>query len=176
MAFAKLGGYLCEVKIPEHAEPRRICNAELIGYEVPPADVFSCGACMFILAWRAPPWRQCLLEDPYFAYIYKEGDAGLAKLVQSWRMPLLTPPAMQLLVRMLRPNPLARPTAQDCLSCPWISGAAGAGGADALPPQRAPPVPEPAMRATSMEPRQETWHSAASGEGDAFGGDPYRGL
>merc|ERR1712176_311867 len=66
ITFTKLDftNHLCEVKIPSDAKPGTRCSAELMGYRVPPADVFSCGVTIFVMLLGQPPWRQAMLTDP----------------------------------------------------------------------------------------------------------------
>jgi len=120
VTMAQLGGYLCEVRIPQGATPGQTCTAELMGYTVPPVDIFSSGVCMFLLFSGAPPWKNAVLEDPHFAYVHGQGDAGIAALLKAWKKNTLSESAMQLMVRMMRSNPLARPSLQECLSSPWL--------------------------------------------------------
>ncbi|CAK9062387.1 Serine/threonine-protein kinase nak1 (N-rich kinase 1) [Durusdinium trenchii] len=92
-------GYLCEVQMPHGVVPGQPCDAELAGYEAPPLDIFSCGVCLFILAWRLPPWSQALRSDPSFQYIQAH---GIPQLLTHWRQRLLSAEAMNLLNQMVR--------------------------------------------------------------------------
>lgn len=113
-------GYLCEVRLPNNAVPGQPCAAAVWGYTVPPLDVFSCGVALFILAWKAPPWKMALLSDPGFAFIHTNGDGAIGRLVQSWGRTALAPAAMQLLARMLQTDPKRRPAVEECLASPWF--------------------------------------------------------
>lgn len=95
--------------------------AEAWGYTAPPADVFSAGVCLFILAWQCPPWQSARLADRMFAYVHTRGERGLAGLLQHWSKPPLCPEAMQLLAEVLRSDPAKRPSAATCLASPWFA-------------------------------------------------------
>merc|ERR1712061_843563 len=72
---------LCEVRIPQNAVPGQFCQAEIWGYAVTPADIFSSGICLFIMGYQIPAWTIAKLSDTHFAYVYKHGDTGLEKLL-----------------------------------------------------------------------------------------------
>eukprot|EP00929_Paragymnodinium_shiwhaense_P008209 TRINITY_DN112152_c0_g1_i1.p1 TRINITY_DN112152_c0_g1~~TRINITY_DN112152_c0_g1_i1.p1 ORF type:complete len:641 (+),score=106.73 TRINITY_DN112152_c0_g1_i1:70-1992(+) len=115
------GASLCEVKLPLGAKVGQICSAELWGYAAQPADVFSTGICLFILAWRSPPWHRALLTDPSFSFARGRGDAGIETLLKNWQRKPLQAEVMTLLAEMLRPDPSKRPTAAACLESPWFA-------------------------------------------------------
>lgn len=114
-------GFLCEVKVPEDAKPGSICKAELWGYRVPPADVFSSGVCMFILSTQTPPWNRAVLNDQSFNFVRRQGAGGLVALLKSWNKNTLSEDAMQLLTGMLQFEPQKRNTVADCLASPWFT-------------------------------------------------------
>ncbi|CAK9003200.1 unnamed protein product [Durusdinium trenchii] len=112
-------GYLCEVQMPHGVVPGQPCDAELAGYEAPPLDIFSCGVCLFILAWRLPPWSQALRSDPSFQYIQAH---GIPQLLTHWRQRLLSAEAMNLLNQMVHTNPQHRFSVDQCLASDWLVG------------------------------------------------------
>lgn len=116
--------YLAEVCLPSDVVPQEPCMATLWGYTVPPLDVFSCGVALFILSWKAPPWKMALLSDPGFNYLARGGGA-IGRMVTSWQRPLLSPAAMDLLASMLLMDPARRPSVQECLGSPWFNPMAG---------------------------------------------------
>merc|ERR1712107_102785 len=111
--------------VPRDAVPGNICQAGLVGYTVPPTDIFACGVCFFILSWQSPPWGSAKLQDRYFKFIYDHGDEGIPRLVGSWPKPMLSSGAMHLLIRMMRPRPQARPTIEECIADRWVQRAPG---------------------------------------------------
>ncbi|CAE8621001.1 unnamed protein product, partial [Polarella glacialis] len=115
-ASGSSSGYMCEVRLPDGVEPGKPCTAELFGYEVPPIDIFALGVCLFILAWRAPPWGRALVVDPSFAFIHARGEGGIPALLKHWQKSLFSEEAMLMLVKMVSPNPSLRPTAEECLA------------------------------------------------------------
>jgi len=115
------GGYLCEVRFPEGVKPGQACSAEVWGYAVPPADVFSAGVCLFMLAWQCPPWQRAVLSDPMYAFVHSREDTGLEGLLRHWKKPLISSEAMQLLSEMCGPEPSKRPSAAECLRSSWFA-------------------------------------------------------
>ncbi|CAE8609158.1 unnamed protein product, partial [Polarella glacialis] len=120
-ASGSSSGYMCEVRLPDGVEPGKPCTAELFGYEVPPIDIFALGVCLFILAWRAPPWGRALVVDPSFAFIHARGEGGIPALLKHWQKSLFSEEAMLMLVKMVSPNPSLRPTAEECLAGAWFA-------------------------------------------------------
>jgi len=120
--FLKLRGqqYLCEVRVPDGVKPGSWCDAELMGYTVPPVDVFACGVCLFILCLGFPPWGHALLSDPHFAHFYRQGDRGIPDTIQRYSKVPFSTHLQQLLVEMMRTDPSLRPTVEECLSSSWI--------------------------------------------------------
>eukprot|EP00929_Paragymnodinium_shiwhaense_P084627 TRINITY_DN45267_c0_g1_i3.p1 TRINITY_DN45267_c0_g1~~TRINITY_DN45267_c0_g1_i3.p1 ORF type:complete len:419 (+),score=55.32 TRINITY_DN45267_c0_g1_i3:363-1619(+) len=114
-------GYLCEVMLPPDAVPGQPCTASLWGYAVPSMDIFACGVCLFIMSWGLPPWGEALLSDQLFRYIYNRADNGITELLRQWRKEFLSPPAMDLLMRMMRADPQGRPSAEECLAHEWLA-------------------------------------------------------
>merc|ERR1719387_310866 len=81
---------------------------------------------MFILAWRFPPWGQALLQDRRFRFVHQRGDDGIMALLQSWKQAALPQNAMQLLVGMLKSDPSARLSPEECLASSWLEPLAAA--------------------------------------------------
>lgn len=117
-------GYLCEVKVPENTCGTS-CDAELMGYMVPPADVFACGVCMFILCLGFPPWDHAMLSDPHFAHIHRLGDGGIPDIMQRYAQSTLSTEFTQLVVEMMSSDPSLRPTVEESLSSSWLRTVAG---------------------------------------------------
>jgi serine/threonine protein kinase len=107
--------YWCEVRLPANSIPSKVCTAEVWGYTVPRADVFSLGVCFFILAWQCPPWEKTVLTDPGFSYIWRHKSAGIRMLLQHWRKELRSEGLLRLVSEMLLPDPTQRPHAATCL-------------------------------------------------------------
>jgi len=120
--FLKLRGlqYLCEVKVPDGATPGSSCDADLMGYTVPPVDVFACGVCVFILCLGFPPWGQATLSNPHFAHFYRQGEQGIPDTIRRYAKSPLSSNLVRLLVDMMRTDPSLRPTVEECLSSSWI--------------------------------------------------------
>eukprot|EP00440_Ansanella_granifera_P057908 gb/GFBE01062775.1/.p1 GENE.gb/GFBE01062775.1/~~gb/GFBE01062775.1/.p1 ORF type:complete len:471 (+),score=87.40 gb/GFBE01062775.1/:1-1413(+) len=112
---------LCQVKLPADATPGQSCLADLWGYAVQMADIFSCGVCLFCLSYVNPPWESARLSDEFFGFIYHRGDTGIQDLLVHWEKPLLQDQAMDLLLRMLRVDPARRPSAAECLESSWMA-------------------------------------------------------
>lgn len=112
IAFVTTGEYMCEVLLSGSAVAFQESVAEPCGYAVPPADVFSCGVCLFILATGRPPWEQAKPADPHFDYAQQVGLAALLDVYQSE----LPADAQRLLETMVQANPMQRPTITDCLA------------------------------------------------------------
>jgi serine/threonine protein kinase len=126
VVFARLPtGYVCEVLLPPDITPGRPCTAKVWGYTVPPFDLFSCGVCFFIMTWQTPPWGSARLADPLFKYITSKGDQGVPTLLHSWKKAPLSDAGMRMLIPMIRANPTARPSVDDCLANPWLAAQRG---------------------------------------------------
>lgn len=114
-------GFLCEVRFPEDAAPGQPCMAEVWGYAVQPADIFCCGASLFMLSWQCPPWKTARLSDPMFAFVHGKGAGGLGCLLAHWKRSLLSPSGMRFLEDVLSSDPAKRPSAAECLASPWLA-------------------------------------------------------
>lgn len=119
--------YLCEVRLPEGAQPGVQCSAELWGYAANSADIFAAGVCLYIMGMQTPPWRTARLSDPCFSHLYRKGGAELFDTLLDW-IPdgRLEHDDVELLSRMLRLRPGDRPCAGDCLESPWFADMAHA--------------------------------------------------
>jgi len=123
MLFMKLdySNHLCEVKIPADATPGSRCSAELMGYAVAPADMFSCGVTLFVMVLGQPPWRRASLTDVLFAQLHKLGNDGLPNYIKTvLRKDLPSHDLLTLLIDMLQADPSKRPAAEDCLGSSWV--------------------------------------------------------
>lgn len=114
-----LGG-LFQVRLPKGAIRGQICQAEVWGYAVQPADIFSCGVCFFCMSYGSGPWIKAELTDELFYHVYANGDNGMKDLLRHWGKPFLEAEAMELLLSMIRINPLTRPSAVSCLESKWF--------------------------------------------------------
>jgi serine/threonine protein kinase len=122
VVLARIGtSCLAEVRLPQDAQPGLSCYAEVWGYTVPPADLFACGVCLFILSWQCPPWHKATLADHSFDYLHGKGNQGLDGLLQSWRKTPIAPAAMELLCGLLQADPAKRPSMDECLASPWFA-------------------------------------------------------
>lgn len=123
VVMASVSSYLCEVKLPREVVPRRPCQAVLWGYAAPPVDVFACGVCAYMLAWRHAPWGQTRITDEHFAQLVR-GERGLRGLLELRRRSPLSPAAMKLMAQMLGLDPARRPSPQQCLTSAWFASQA----------------------------------------------------
>lgn len=121
VCMLRCGDCLCEVRLPPDATPHKPCTAEVWGYAACPADIFSVGICMFILAFQNPAWNQAVLADPNFSCFFRLGDGGVQGFVQMWQKRALSPAGTSLLNSMMQVGPARRPTAAQCLSSPWFA-------------------------------------------------------
>mmetsp|Transcript_22237 Transcript_22237/g.51449 ORF Transcript_22237/g.51449 Transcript_22237/m.51449 type:complete len:474 (+) Transcript_22237:61-1482(+) len=112
---------LYQVRLPSNAVAGKVCQAETWGYAATPGDVFACGVCFFCMSYGNGPWVTAQLADEFFAYVYGNRDSGLKDLLRHWGKPLLQSEAMDLLLSMLRVDPLCRPSAAECLENCWLS-------------------------------------------------------
>lgn len=111
----------CEVLLPAGAVPGEPCLAEPHGYAAAPADVFSCGVCVFVLATGKPPWTTATDADATFSYIRRQ---GVPTLLRQWRgSSTHRPPSDEelLLALMLRVDPVKRAKVDECLNHPWLA-------------------------------------------------------
>lgn len=116
VTLVRTGESLCEVKFPVGVRPNELCLADVLGYEVGPADLFACGICLFILSYQCPPWKEATFSDPNFKFAYdqRSGDS-IATMLRRWNRELQSATVMQLLSDLLHFNPASRPKAEDCL-------------------------------------------------------------
>lgn len=120
IAFIQFEDYLCEVRLPHSSTPLEECSAEPCGYLVPPADMFSCGVCLFVMAVRMPPWRSARPSDTHFAFVQSKGIEGLLK---SWRQDV-QPEMQELMAMLLRADPHERLDVGESLTHPLFDGMA----------------------------------------------------
>ncbi|CAE7209009.1 CPK1 [Symbiodinium natans] len=112
---------LWQVRLPSNAIPGQFCQADTWGYAVQPADVFACGLCLFCMSYGHGPWVSAQLSDEFFAYVYANQEKGLKDLLGHWRKPLCNSEAMDLILSMLKMDPLSRPSAEKCLQSGWLA-------------------------------------------------------
>jgi len=110
----------CEVRFPGEAQAGQRCMADVWGYSVKPADIFSSGVCLFTMTCNCPPWQKAQLENTCFSWVRSRGDAGIKCLMELWNKQSLSPEPSRLLAEMLRPDPTQRPSAADCLRNTWF--------------------------------------------------------
>lgn len=108
-----------EVRLPEDAVEGEKCSAELYGYAVCPADIWSAAICVFMMHTGVPAWGKADLSDGIFAYVRRN---TLAALLQAWGKPALPAEAQELIDSMLAAQPSQRPEAAECLEASWFSG------------------------------------------------------
>ncbi|CAE7285630.1 mek1 [Symbiodinium natans] len=143
------GGYLCLLRFPDTATPGLASVATLSGYTVAPVDVFACGVAMFILHAQVQPWKQALLANQNFRWVY---DNGIKALLENWRKPLQSQHASELLTGMMNVYSAHRWTVHECLASPWFAdveqadaprtpGATSPAGASAAAPSEASGAP-----------------------------------
>jgi serine/threonine protein kinase len=113
--------YWCEVRLPANAIPNKACKAEVMGYTGPSADMFSCGICLFMLAWHCPPWEKAILADPCFSFFWRNRLKGIRTLLDHWRKPSRSNDLIELITKMLSPESTLRPHAADCLGSPYLA-------------------------------------------------------
>lgn len=112
----------CEVRLPATARPGALCSANVWGYEVPPADMWSVGVCVFIMLVGCPAWGRATRADPLFNFTCQH---GLAALPREWRKPALPCAAQALVDCMTALTAADRPTAAECLEADWFEGLRG---------------------------------------------------
>lgn len=124
----KRTGYACQVRLPPDFKENEVCSADLWGYAAGPLDVFSCGVALFILAFKAPPWKMAMLADPGFAWIMGQQpnvSKALEAMVKKWKRPPLAASAMEMLAETITMDPARRPSVEQCLQCEWFAPMAG---------------------------------------------------
>mmetsp|Transcript_37939 Transcript_37939/g.51524 ORF Transcript_37939/g.51524 Transcript_37939/m.51524 type:complete len:180 (-) Transcript_37939:25-564(-) len=104
--MAEVEGYLCEVTFPALARPGYDYSVELAGYAAAPLDMWACGICLLAMHLKSTPWREATLLDPGFRMLLKR---GLEPVLQNTGNPLLSPPTLRLLSKLLAINPCDRP-------------------------------------------------------------------
>mmetsp|Transcript_42924 Transcript_42924/g.100807 ORF Transcript_42924/g.100807 Transcript_42924/m.100807 type:complete len:477 (-) Transcript_42924:331-1761(-) len=124
---AGANGKLGEVMLPpdvESMEPGSLGRAEVVGYRPARSDIWAAGVCLYLMAWRAPPFKLAVLSDEGFARIYEDGFDDHATGFPEPLTPL-PPLALQVLNHMLNPNPSARLSAEELMNCEWFEDQAG---------------------------------------------------
>lgn len=88
-------------------------------YEGAPVDVFAIGVMLFIMTVGTSPWNSAVATDARYKYIEKY---GVTKLLTSWgKAQSMSPPLLDLIERMMCPNPDTRITVDEALAHPWIT-------------------------------------------------------
>jgi len=118
IAMVTVGNKLVEVRLPEGAVPGRICEAEVWGYSVPPADIFAAGMCLFMLLFKTSIFSIATLDDPGFHQLHYKREEGLKGMLQGLKIPVPSKNTSQLLCDLLASNPSYRPSAGACLRSP----------------------------------------------------------
>merc|ERR1719231_777475 len=113
------------VQLPQELPEGANAMGQIVGYEVGPFDVLACGICLFIFAYRVPPWNFAVSSDASFRFLKSQGDQGFHQLLRHWRKELMSPEAMKLMTSMLRIDPMKRPTIDECLAHPWFAAYEG---------------------------------------------------
>lgn len=89
-------------------------------YEGAPVDAFAVGVMLFIMTVGTPPWNSAVPTDARFKYIEKH---GVTRLLESWRKAeFMTPELLDLIEKLMCPNPVKRLTIDGALNHPWIAG------------------------------------------------------
>lgn len=104
--------------------PEVLSNAQTFNASL--ADMWAMGVILFMLLTGIPPVESATPLDPRFRKI---ANGGLASMLRHWNIEL-SPEAVDLMTRMLKPNPIDRLTISQILSHPWVRG----GASDAPPP------------------------------------------
>jgi len=118
IALVPVNNRLVEVRLPIGVVPGRPCAAEVWGYSVPSADIFSAGVCLFMLLFRTSAFYVATLEDANFSVLHYKQKAGLKNLLKGWNIPFPSKNTLQLLCVMLASDPSQRPSAVECLRSP----------------------------------------------------------
>jgi len=121
-------GHLALVSFTEAAVPGQVSPVETAGYAADQFDVFACGVCLFVLHSQKPPWKAAVLADDNFRFFFHDNisdarqcEAALRRLFLGWEIPLPSEDAMDLLSRLILPDPNARCTLQESLDHPWFA-------------------------------------------------------
>merc|ERR1712032_46382 len=110
-----------EARFPEGVQPGDLCTVEIWGYRATPADVFSSGICLFMMACNCYPWKTAQFRDRGFSFVCGCGDSGIKQLMRHWDKQLLGPEPTRMLAEMLRMDPSQRPSAAECLRNHWFA-------------------------------------------------------
>lgn len=118
------------IQFPSDAEEGQRCTVEQCGYAAAPADMFSCGVCIFILAFGIFPWEHAQSFDATYKWIQtkeKKGDNGYEALINSHlkrgsrQTGPLSREGMSLIQALLKEDPGSRMTAENALEHPWFN-------------------------------------------------------
>lgn len=89
-------------------------------YDGPPVDVFAVGVMLFIMTVGTPPWNSAVPTDARFKYIEKH---GVTKLLLSWgKAQSMSAELLDLIEKLMRPDPCKRITIEEALAHVWIIG------------------------------------------------------
>jgi len=116
IAMVTVGNKLAEVRLPEGAIPGSMCDAEVWGYSVAPADMFAAGICLFMLLFKTSAFSIATLDDPGFHRLHHKQEEGLKGMLQGWNVPVPSKNTLKLLCDLLASNPSCRPSAAACLT------------------------------------------------------------
>jgi serine/threonine protein kinase len=94
-------------------------------------DIWATGVILFIMLVGLPPWEFAREEDPRYRMVTK---GGLSRMLLSWNRQV-SPPATDLLQRMLRENPRDRLSLCEIRDHPWVLDEDGSFQPAALPPE-----------------------------------------
>lgn len=104
-----------ECGTPGYMAPEMVKNQ---GYDGKLADIFSAGVILFIMLSGFPPFQEISSNDWWFDKLSK-GKARLFWKAHA-RNATYSPTAMDLIQRMLEPNPAKRITLEEILVHPWM--------------------------------------------------------
>jgi serine/threonine protein kinase len=89
-------------------------------YDGAPVDAFAVGVMLFIMTVGTPPWNSAVPTDARYKYIEKH---GVTKLLISWgKAQTMSPSLLDLIERLMCPDPKLRMTIDEALQHPWITG------------------------------------------------------
>jgi len=106
-----------QVRLPLDMVPERPCTADVWGYELPAADVFSVGMCLFMMLYGQFLFRRSVLSDEIFAHLHQ---VGFEAALDSLGLQAPDTEALGLLTGMLHSDPAQRISVADCLRSPWV--------------------------------------------------------
>ena len=87
-------------------------------YEGAPVDAFAIGVMLFIMTVGTPPWNSAVASDARYKYIEKH---GVTKLLMSWgKAQTMSPGLLDLIERLMCPDPKLRMTIDEALVHAWI--------------------------------------------------------